>query len=122
MIQVSPNATIYVVAKPVSFAGRLKSTLGICRDLLQLEPMEGCYIVFRNRSGTKLRVIFYDGDGFWLCEKTFSKGSVQKWCEGQEINPVSARELSVLLWRGDLQKVQFPAFWKKMTAQLDKII
>lgn len=115
MIQVSPNATICVVSTPVSFAGRLKSTLGICRDLLQLEPMNGCYIVFRNRAGTMLRVIFYDGDGFWLCEKTFSRGSIKKWFDGDGISQVSARELSVLLWRGDLQKVQFPKFWKKMT-------
>jgi hypothetical protein len=116
MIHVSPNATIYVVSTPVSFTGRLKSTLGICRDLLQIEPMDGCYIVFRNRSGTMLRVVLYDGDGFWLCEKTFSKGSIRTWFDGEGITQVSARELSVLLWRGDLQKVQFPEFWKKMTA------
>ena len=115
MIQMSPCSTIYVVGKSVSFAGRLKSTLGICRDLLQLEPMDGCYIVFRNRSGSKLRIVFYDGDGFWLCEKTFSKGAIRGWVEGEEISQVSARELSVLLWRGNLERVQFPAFWKKMT-------
>jgi transposase len=116
MIQVSPSATIYVVSTPISFAGRLKSTLGICRDLLHLEPMNGCYVVFRNRAGTMLRVIFYDGDGFWLCEKMFSKGSVRSWFAGEGLNQISARELSVLLWRGDFEKVQFPDFWKKMTA------
>ena len=87
----------------------------VCRDLLHLEPMDGCYIIFRNRAGTMLRVIFYDGDGFWLCEKTFSKGSIEKWFDGDGVSPISARELSVLLWRGDLQKAQFPKFWKKMS-------
>ena len=37
------------------------------------------------------------------------------WFDGDGVSPISARELSVLLWRGDLQKVQFPKFWKKMS-------
>jgi len=45
MIQVAPNSTIFVVTKPIRFIGRLKSTVGICRDLLEIEPMDGAYIM-----------------------------------------------------------------------------
>jgi hypothetical protein len=116
VIQVAPNSTIFVVTKPIRFIGRLKSTVGICRDLLEIEPMDGAYIVFRNRMGTMLRVIFYDGDGFWLCEKTFSKGSLPPWNNTPNgLSEITARELSVLLWRGNLKGANFPELWKKMT-------
>ena len=117
MIQVSPSATIFVVEQPIRFNTRLKGTLGVCRDLLQLEPMDGFYVVFRNHSGTMLRIVFYDGDGFWLCEKTFSKGRLPAWGGGPEgVSQISARELAVLLWRGNVVGAAFPDFWKKLSA------
>jgi transposase len=117
MIQVSPGATIYLAESPIRFTSRLKGTLAICRDLLTLEPMEGAYIVFRNQSGTMLRVLFYDGDGFWLCEKTFSQGRIGRWSTtGDALVPLSARDLAVLLWRGDAAGAAFPPFWKRVSA------
>jgi transposase len=95
VIQVSAGATIYVAEHPVRFTTRLKGTLAVCRDLLAIEPMDGAYIVFRNVAGTMLRIVFYDGDGFWLCEKTFSKGRLGSWSEtGLPLAQISARDLA----------------------------
>lgn len=117
MIQVSPGATIFIAEQPIRFTSRLKGTLAICRDLLAVEPMDGAYVVFRNESGTKLRVLFYDGDGFWLCEKSFSQGRIGFWSEtGQPLAEVTAREFAVLLWRGDVRGAAFPNLWKRVTA------
>lgn len=117
MIQVSPGATIYMVEAPIRFTSRLKGTLALCRSLLALEPMNGAYVVFRNQSGTMLRVLFYDGDGFWLCEKTFSQGRIGRWsATGNALVPLSARDLAVLLWRGDAAGAGFPPFWKRVSA------
>ena len=116
MIQVSPNATIYVVENPISFSSRLKGTLAICRDLLSIEPMDGCVTVFRNKAGTNLRIVFYDGDGFWICEKAFSRGRMRDWARSGGVTQVTARELAVLLWRGDVRGAAFPPFWKRVAA------
>jgi hypothetical protein len=117
MIQVSPGATIYIAEQPIRFTSRLKGTLAVCRDLLGLEPMNGAYIVFRNESGTMLRVLFYDGDGFWLCEKTFSQGRITRWsATGEPLTEIAARDFAVLLWRGDSQGAAFPKFWRRVSA------
>lgn len=113
MIQTSPSSTIFVVNEPVSFQCRIKGMVALCRDILAVEPMSGAYFVFRNSSGQMLRVLFYDGDGFWLCEKRFSKGKVRSWFNSDgALTLISARELAVLLWHGDLNTSSFPAFWK----------
>lgn len=117
MIQTSPGQPIFVVHEPIKFNGRLKGTLAICRDILRLEPMDGCYVVFRNASGTMLRIIFYDGDGFWVCEKTFSKGHIVHWPKQScSFSAASARELMVLLWRGNPHASAFPEFWHKIAS------
>ena len=116
MIQVSPGAIIMVVNESVSFGCRLKGMLALCRDILDVEPMDGGYIVFRNRAGTMLRIVFYDGDGFWLCEKIFSQGSLRHWfVKGENgMTKISARELAVLLWHGDPAGARFPPYWHKV--------
>ena len=117
MIQVSPGATIFIAEQPIRFTTRLKGTLAVCRDLLAIEPMDRAYLVFRNVPGTMLRVLFYDGDGFWLCEKTFSQGRIGFWSEtGVPLAEVTARELAVILWRGDVRGAAFPSFWKRVVA------
>lgn len=114
MIQVSPGATIHLVGEPIKMNSRLKGTLGICRDILNLEPMNGGYVVFRNASGDRLRILFYDGDGWWLCEKIFSSGRLRYWSECTGVSEITARELAVLLWRGSPAGAKFPEFWKKV--------
>jgi transposase len=117
VIQTSPGQPIFVVHEPIRFNGRLKGTLAICRDILRLEPMDGCYILFRNMAGTMLRAVFYDGDGFWLCEKTFSKGRIVHWpSDSSPYSSASARELLVLLWRGNPSGTAFPDLWHKVPA------
>ena len=37
-------------------------------------PLEGAVYVFRNRSGTALKLLLYDGQGFWLLMKRLSQG------------------------------------------------
>jgi hypothetical protein len=77
--------------------------------------MDGTYVVFRNQAGTMLRVLFYDGDGFWLCEKSFSQGRIGHWsATGNALVPICARELAVLLWRGDAVGAGFPPLWKRV--------
>ncbi len=117
MITVSPGVQIMVVNTCVSFTCRLKGMLTLCRDVLSVEPMNGGYFVFRNRSGKMLRIIFYDGDGFWMCEKIFSEGKVQRWFSDGEngLTAICARELAVLLWHGDPVGSSFPPYWKKIS-------
>lgn len=114
MLSIAPKSPVFIVNAPVSFRCGKDGMVGMCRDLFELEPMDGAYIVFRNRIGTQIRVLFYDGDGMWLCTKHFSKGTVKSWPLESGITSSSARELAVLLWRGNIGGASFPELWKKL--------
>lgn len=117
MIQVPANATVVVMHEPISFRNGIEGTAAVARTVLQREPMDGALFVFRNRQGHMLRILYYDGGGFWLCTKRLSKGRFSAWPTGNGQGPSSellVRELQVLLWGGDPSQCDFPALWRKV--------
>ena len=67
MIQVPANATVVVMHEPISFRNGIEGTAAVARTVLQQEPLDGALFVFRNRRRHMLRLLYYDGSGFWLC-------------------------------------------------------
>lgn len=101
MVQLTPQSRIFVAIQPVDFRKGIDGLAAVCRQVLHEHPLSGAVFVFRNRSGTTLKLLFDDGQGYWLCTKRLSQGRFQWWPrhEGERV-PLSARELLVLLWNG----------------------
>jgi transposase len=115
MLQISPSAQIFVVHESVSFNMGFDGLIGFCRRILRVEPMTGAYLVFRSKTHKQLRVLVYDGDGWWLATKRFSKGSIKHWPKGSEqLSKVAARDLIILLWRGDPKGAAYSDFWSRV--------
>jgi transposase len=104
MIQVSPQTRILLAVEPVDFRKGIDGLAGIAKGL-DLDPFSGCLFVFRSRRGSSLRVLAYDGQGFWLCQKRLSKGRFRFWPkQGETLHPLAAHELQALLWNKELGK------------------
>jgi transposase len=117
MIQIPANATVLVMHEPISFRNGIDGMAAVARVVLEREPMDGAFFVFRNRARHMLRILFYDGSGYWLCTKRLSKGCFSAWPSGDAARPCSpllARELQVLIWGGDPASCSFPALWRKV--------
>jgi transposase len=76
--------------------------------------------VFRNRAGTGLKILCYDGQGFWLCTKRLSTG-LRRWWPGAErpgaerpAARLSARELQILLWNGLPEQAAMAEDWRRV--------
>lgn len=95
MIQITPQMRILVCVKPVDFRSGIDRLCRICRQTLDTDPFSGALFVFRNKSRTALRVLCYDGQGFWLCHKRLSSGRISGWPEQSQIDP---HELQSLIW------------------------
>jgi transposase len=121
MIQVPAQASVFVMHAPVSFRKGIDGMAAIVRVVLEQEPMSGALFVFRNRRGQMLRILFYDGGGFWLCTRRLSKGTFSYWPQGdgaRACSPLLARELQILIWGGDPASCAFPALWRKVTTEM----
>lgn len=77
--------------------------------------MSGAYFVFRNKRKNTLKIIYYDGEGFWLFLKRLSRGTFPWWPTGKKkLNPLEAKKLSVLIMSGNPQGAEFSRDWKKL--------
>lgn len=117
MIQIPANANVLIMHESVSFRSGIDGMAAVARVVLQREPMDGAFFVFRNKAHHMLRILFYDGSGYWLCTKRLSKGCFSAWPVGDGTGPCSpllARELQVLIWGGDPASCAFPEIWRKV--------
>lgn len=110
MIQISPQMRILACTQPVDFRKGIDGLAHICRQVLEADPFSGTVFVFCNRRKTALKLLCYDGQGFWLCQKRLSSGRFQTRFDQFQMD---AHELQALLWN-----FQVPAgsvqFFKKL--------
>lgn len=117
MISLTPQMRILMAVEAIDFRNGIDGLAGICRNQFQKDPLSGCVFVFRNRRGTSLKVLVYDGQGFWLCQKRLSKGRF-RWrpdrSPSKALKEMEARELQLLLWNADPGKAAMSPLWRKL--------
>jgi transposase len=116
MLQVTPQMKILVALEPVDFRRGIDGLARLCQETLQHDPFVGAVFVFRNRKGTALKLLMYDGQGFWLCHKRLSQGRFAWWPSATEASGsaqrLAAHQLSVLLAAGDPTRTGAAADWR----------
>ena len=116
MIQVTPQMRIFVATEPADFRKGIDGIARLCRKELGSDPFSGAAFVFRNRRRTAVKVLIYDGQGFWLCHKRLSSGKFRHWpSQGEEgVTRLQALELSVLLSGGDPMSTNAAPIWRRV--------
>jgi transposase len=104
MIQITAHMRIVVAIEPVDFRKGIDGLCAVCRDKLCSDPFSGTVFVFVNKSRKALRLLIYDGQGFWLCHKRLSKGRFV-WNFTGKLRSLAARQLQLLLWNSDPTKI-----------------
>ena len=115
MLQLTPQSRIFLATHPVDFRKGIDGLAAVCRRVLGTNPLEGAVYVFRNRAGTALKLLLYDGQGYWLCMKRLSQGRFTWWPQTADTRvPLSARELIIVLWNGDPERAHMAADWRRV--------
>ena len=115
MLQIGPQQKVYGAVEPVDFRKGIDGLAAVCRRALGDNPLSGALYVFRNRTGTTLKILCYDGQGYWLCTKRLSQGRFTWWPTTQDASScLSARELAIVLWNGNPQQARMAEDWKKL--------
>lgn len=115
MIQITPHMRILVAVEPIDFRAGIDVLAGICRQRLAADPFDGGLFVFRNRRRTAVKILVYDGNGFWMCQKRLSSGRFAFWPDGATpVRALEACELQVLLMGGDPSRAGVPRPWRRL--------
>jgi transposase len=114
MIQITPHMRILLAVEPADFRKGIDGLAALCRKVLKADPFSGKVFVFRNRRKTAIKILLYDGQGFWMFQKRLSRGRFQWWPEPSDhrLNPLATHELQVLIWNGNPYKTDVMPDWR----------
>mgnify|MGYP003330212171 CR=1 FL=1 len=120
MIQITPQMRILVAVEPADFRRGIDGLAQLCKETLKQDPFGGWIFVFRNRRRTAVKVLVYDGQGFWLCHKRLSSGQFRWWpTKGTEATKtLAAHQLQVLLSAGNPEGAQAAPEWRPVVPQI----
>ena len=117
MIQITAQMRVLVAIEPVDGRKGIDSLVRLCQDKLAEDPFSGCVFVFRSRGGTSIRLLNYDGQGYWLAQKRLSKGRFVWWPESNgAAKPLEAYEALLLFAAGDVSGVRAAPMWRRVNS------
>ena len=115
MIPMIPGMKIFVAIQAIDFRKGIDGFAQVCREKFQQNPFEGSLFLFCNKKRTSLKILIYDGQGFWQCQKRLSRGKFLWWPKNiQEAIGLSVAELQILLWNGNPKDAKIQANWKEI--------
>jgi transposase len=119
MIQITPQMRVLVAIEAVDGRRGIDGLGQVCRSVLLANPSDGTMFVFRTRSGKAIRLLVYDGQGFWLASKRLSAGRFRYWpaSAGAVSRELLAHEFSALIWGGDPQRAQAAPMWRRISLE-----
>ncbi len=104
MFGISPATRIYLAAGPTDMRKGFEGLYGLVRDRLLCDPLSGHMFLFSNAQRNRLKLLFWDGSGLWVCAKRMEKG---RFCwpaveSGEAKVTLTHEELALLLGGIDL--------------------
>jgi len=105
---------IFLAVEPADFRKGIDGLAQVCRQILGKDPFTGYVFIFRNKRANAIKVLMYDGQGFWLCQKRLSNGRFAWWPgkDGSCTRQLEVHELQLLIWNGDPAGASVAPVWK----------
>ena len=122
MIQITPQMRLLLAVEPADFRKGIDGLAQVCRQTLEQDPFSGCLFIFRNKKASAIKILMYDGQGFWLCQKRLSKGRFDWWPDNSRapLKQLAVHQLQLLIWNGNMQKVKVAPSWRPVRPLIGK--
>ena len=75
MLSWPPTVRIFLCAEPTDMRKGFDSLAHLVESSLALDPLSGHLFVFRSRRGDRIKVLYWDKDGYALWYKRLEKGT-----------------------------------------------
>ena len=119
MFGVGAATRIYVATGATDMRKGFNGLYGLVRDQLLCDPLSGHLLLFSNAQHNRLKIIFWDRSGFWVCAKRLEKGRFH-WPEprpAQNKVVLSHEELALLLGGIDLGRTRQRRWYRKVSEE-----
>ena len=99
MLNLSPETKIFAYTGVVDMRKGFNGLSGIVREEFQSDPTDGSLFIFINRRRDRMKLLYFDGGGFWLYYRLLESGTFENLQseQGSSQLQMDATELSMLL-------------------------
>ena len=114
MFSIGSATDIYVAAGATDMRKGFEGLFGLVRDRLECDPLSGHVFLFANAQRNRLKLLFWDGSGLWVCAKRLEKGRL-RWPEagcGAAKIKLTHEEVALLLGGIDLSQTKRRAWYR----------
>ncbi len=73
MLNVGSATRVFVATEPVDLRGSFNRLHALVAEVLRQDPLSGHLFCFTNRRRNRLKVLYWDGSGLWVCAKRLEK-------------------------------------------------
>jgi transposase len=98
MLAFSHNSPIYFSVRPLDFRKQFDGICGEINEFIGRNPQDGSLFVFYNKRRDRLKLLWWQPDGFWIFYKRLEAGTFQ-------VPQASAEDRSLLLAPEQLQLI-----------------
>ena len=103
MLTLTPSTKVFLVSGVTDMRKHFDSLAAVVSGTLKQDPLSGHVFVFCNRRRNRLKILFWDSSGYWVCAKRLERGTFV-WPDGGDLSyEMSSEELGVLLAGVDLR-------------------
>ena len=95
------NKRIYLACGVTDMRKQINGLCVIVQESFQLDPFDAALFVFCNRSRDRLKILEWDGDGFWLYLKRLEKGHFQWPHQGRAASGASPGDEPTMTLTGE---------------------
>jgi transposase len=97
MLNFSSAVRVFVALAPVDLRGSFNRLSAVTQNQLSEDPLSGHLFVFTNRLRNRVKILFWDGSGLWVCAKRLERGRFT-WPQGEGASATwRGEQLSALL-------------------------
>ena len=100
----SSNAPIWLYPEPIDFRRQIDGLVVLVADHLQLDPTSGQLFLFRDKASRKIKILWWDRNGFWLFYKRLEKGRLHFPSSKEKVLELTRDQLGWLLSGLDCMK------------------
>jgi transposase len=106
MLHVPASVAIFVHTQPVDLRKGFDGLSGIVRQEFAADPLDGSLFLFFNRRRDRLKILHWDGTGYWLYYKLLEAGTFEAIAGDGPRVQIDATQLAMLLGGASLAAVR----------------
>jgi transposase len=120
MLGIGAATRVYLAIGATDMRKGFEGLFGIVRDRLLIDPLSGHLFVFCNARKNRLKILFWDGSGIWICTKRLERGRFSWPGQGDENGRLrlSQEQLTLLIGGIELAKARPKEWYRKEIAEM----